>query len=238
MGFLRDRVARCPAVARLRGGVGTEPFRLLAGPVIQPAGRLRQRGGRLDPGRAVRRPARASAAGQAVRDVGRELRIRFDRRLALAAQHVRSIHAMRTGPLYDAVAPDLREWCATRPTPRRSPSDRPSAFKPAIRSLSSAVRWEYPDMATPFSVSRRTDTSSALGVALHDGTHPPRIRSPRKPTFLSDLKTLILAKRRGTGLSAMRASPAGLQEADLVIFGGRGAPSAGSVIAWGRTIAA
>ena len=26
-------------------------------------------------------------------------------------------------------------------------------------------------MATPFSVSRRTDTSSALGVALHDGTH-------------------------------------------------------------------
>jgi hypothetical protein len=27
-------------------------------------------------------------------------------------------------------------------------------------------------MATPFSVSRQTDTSSARGVALHDGTHP------------------------------------------------------------------
>jgi hypothetical protein len=51
-------------------------------------------------------------------------------------------------------------------------SDRPSAIRPASRSLSSAVRWEYSDMATPFSVSRWTDTSSALGVALHDGTHP------------------------------------------------------------------
>ena len=49
-------------------------------------------------------------------------------------------------------------------------SDRPSAIRPASRSLSSAVRWEYPDTATPFSVSRRTDTSSALGVALHDRT--------------------------------------------------------------------
>jgi hypothetical protein len=33
-------------------------------------------------------------------------------------------------------------------------------------------------MATPFSVSRQTDTSSALGVALHDGTH----RDPDAPT--------------------------------------------------------
>ena len=42
-------------------------------------------------------------------------------------------------------------------------------------------------------------------------------RSPRKPTFHSDLTTPTLAKPWGTGLSAMPASPAGLQEADLVI---------------------
>ena len=79
----------------------------------------------------------------------------------------------RYAPLSSALRPISREMVeAARPSARAiAPSDRPSAFKPAIRSLSSAVRWEYPDMATPFSVSRQTDTSSALGVALHDGTH-------------------------------------------------------------------
>ena len=76
---------------------------------------------------------------------------------------------------------------AARPSTRAiALSDRPSAFRPAIRSLSSTERWEYPDMATPFSPSSQTDTSFAHGVALHDVIHQALASHGRPEIFNTD----------------------------------------------------
>ena len=183
--FLRDRVAGRPAVALPSTGVAAgqeapQPLRFLAGPADPAVDRLRADGAQagLDSeaqpsGDPLRRPAFA----EPVRDTGRKPGIRPERRLALAARHVRpSATCGRYASLSSALRRSSREMVdAARPSALPiARSDRPSAIRPASRSLSSAVRWEYPDMATPFSVSRRTDTSSAPGVALHEGTH----RSP------------------------------------------------------------
>src|SRR3954454_10146293 len=62
---------------------------------------------------------------------------------------------------------------AARPSVRAiARSDRPLAFRPASRSLSSAESWAYPDMAAPLSVWRQMDTSSINGRAPHPGPHP------------------------------------------------------------------
>ena len=132
VGFLGDRVARRPGVALPATGVGAgqeapEPSRLLAGAVDPAVDRLRadrpQAG--LDPepqpsGDLLRRPA----LGQAVRDIGRELRVRLQRRPALAAQHVRPVrHVRPVGAAVERVAPQLARDGRSRPTER--PADRP-----------------------------------------------------------------------------------------------------------------
>ena len=77
----------------------------------------------------------------------------------------------RLGRARSLRAPEMVD--AARPSARAiARSDRPAAFRSASRSLSSAERWAYPDMAAPFSVWRQTDTLSVNGVAPHAGIHP------------------------------------------------------------------
>jgi hypothetical protein len=132
MDFLGDHVTRRTAVAlpstgMVAGQEAPEPFRLLAGAVDPTVDRLRADGAQagLDPepqpsGDLLGRPT----FGQAVRDVGRELRIGLDRRLALAAQHVRPVGDVRpVRAAVERVAPQLARDGRRRPAER--PADRP-----------------------------------------------------------------------------------------------------------------
>ena len=132
VGFLGDRVARRPAGAlpstgMVAGQEAPESPCLLVCAVDPAVDRLRRDSAEtgLDPepqpsGDLFRRPA----LGQAVRDIGRELRIHLDQRLALTAQHVRPIrHVRPVGAAVERIAPDLARDGRRRPAKR--PGHRP-----------------------------------------------------------------------------------------------------------------
>jgi hypothetical protein len=109
------------------GQEAPEAFRLLAGTVDPAVERLRADGAQagLDP--EAQPPCdlfRRPAFGQPVRDVGRELRVRLQGRLALTAQQVRPVrHVRPVRPAVERVAPELAGDGRRRPPER--PGDRP-----------------------------------------------------------------------------------------------------------------
>jgi len=72
--------------------------------------------------------------------------------------------------------------------PAERPRDRPKQQPAGLQTVDPITlfgrEWVYPDLAKPFSISKRRDTSTVRCVALHDGTHLKPRTSPNWPIAL------------------------------------------------------